>query len=155
MTQRDVLFRQCLGDFDRAHRTDDTVVVAAFWNRVDVGADQQRGQGRNTAGSASDEIAGGIDRYIEVRPLHQTEDVFAALFVSVAISNTTDASLRIRAELREPAYVLHDALALNAQRLNIAAKLLLVKRETGKLQPAEAERQAVVEVATINLHWFP
>ena len=42
MLRDDVLFRECLRDFNRAERADITVVIAAFRNTVDVRAKQNR-----------------------------------------------------------------------------------------------------------------
>ena len=122
------------------------VVVAAFGNGVDVGAEHERRELRVAAGSAADDVPGGVDRDVQIRVLHQSEHVFTALLIGVAVSNAADAALRIRAKLREPFDVLHDSLAVDAQRR--------LKMDAAKRQRAKAEGETIGEFATVERHCF-
>ena len=48
-----------------------------------------------------DDVPGGVDRRRELRVAHQAEHVLARLPVGVAVGESRDAALRIRAEARE------------------------------------------------------
>jgi len=58
----DVVLGEGLCDFDRAHRPDVAVVVAALRHRIDVRPEQQRLERRVAAGATADDVAGRVDR---------------------------------------------------------------------------------------------
>ena len=101
MTRRHVVLGECLRDFDRAHRADVAVVVSAFRNAVDVRTEQHRFEAAVAAGATANDISGGVDRYVQLRRAHQAHHVFASLSIGFAVSDATDAALRVLAKLRQ------------------------------------------------------
>src|SRR5438045_1707815 len=85
-------------------------------------AQKDRSQFRLAAfATSSDDVARGVDRSIQFRRTHQPHNVLTSLPIRFAISNATDAALRILAELREFLQMLIQACAIYAQRCTAAS----------------------------------
>src|SRR5438270_2993028 len=101
MARDDVLFCECLRDFNRAERTDIAVIVSAFGNTVDVRAEENWLEIVIAAGPAPNQVSGSVDIYVEFRGAHQAHHVLASAGVGFAVRETADTALRIPAKLRE------------------------------------------------------
>ncbi len=144
VSQCKVVFRECLCDFNCAHRSDHAVVISTFRNRIDVRSDQQRQQTAYASCATPNQITRGINRHVQLRSTHQTEYVLTSLFIGIAVCHPTDAALRVFAKLREGENVVHDPLAVDANTR--------LQRQTSKRKRSQRKSESVVELATVDFH---
>src|SRR5438046_2076332 len=68
-------------------------VVAAFRDRVNMGADQQRLKGSIAARARTHDISGSVNVYIKLRLAHQAHGILSALEVRLAVGHAANPSL--------------------------------------------------------------
>jgi hypothetical protein len=115
MTKSDVLLVDNLRDFDGGERSDVAVVIAAFRDRVNVRADDQRLERGVRARARADDVSSGIDGYVKAGLAHQTDCILPALPVGLGICDAAHSALRICTVARERLEVTHDPWSLHAQ----------------------------------------
>src|SRR6185436_12992503 len=94
--------------------------------------------------AAADDVAGGVNRNIQLRRAHQTHHIFAPLAIGFAVSDATDSALRVLAKFRQGFEVFIQARAVNAQ------PRLRSKRDTPGGNRAYRSQQNKTKCASIH-----
>src|SRR5205807_5885011 len=101
MAQSYVVLLEDLGHLNGRKGAYIAIIVAAFRDRVDMGADQQRLERRIAARARAHNISGSVNADIKLRLTHQAHGIFAALAVRFAVGHAEigRASCRERGEV--------------------------------------------------------
>src|SRR5260370_33366988 len=93
----------------------------------------------------TDQVAGRINRDVELCLSHQAKDIFTSATIRFAVSDAADTALRVIAELCQSVDVLNQARAVNAE-LRLGRK-----REAMKRDGADCSQKSNIELSTVHL----